>query len=271
VGARFFIACTPRTGNTWVRKLLAGNLDLVEHPIHTLDEVDWNALEPRCVVAIHIYPAPELLASLAQRGFAIMTTVRHPMDVLISILAYTQYQRKTKRWVAGAGGDESSLFGATPLDRAFLDYATSERAAVLFGVSVAWLPYANAVVRYESLVADPPGYLEELFRALGVSPAHPVQDVVAQNTIERLKTIHTDNSHHFWRGELGIWRRLVPGDIAQAIADRHREVFERLGYACDSDPRLTREQARENWAALQVAPSAAPPESRRSRFSLFKR
>jgi hypothetical protein len=268
---RLFIACTPRTGNTWVRKLLAGNLDLVEYPVHTMGEIPWDDLAPRCVVAIHVYPSEELVALLRDRGFSILTTIRHPLDVLISILAYTQYQRKTKRWVSGEGGDESSLFGATPLDPAFLDYASSKRADVLFGVSMAWLPYAAAAVRYESLVEDPKAYLAGLFETLEVTPAHPVSEVIAQNTLERLRAIHTDNSHHFWRGELGLWRRLLPSEIALPIAEHHRPVFERLGYVCDSDPQLTRERARENWAALQVGPLEPPPERSRPKFSLFKR
>jgi len=222
---RFFIGCTPRTGNTWLRKLLAGDLDLVEYPAHTLEDVPWHALAERCAISMHAHATPELLALLAQHHIRVVVTIRHPLDVLISILAYTQYQRKTKRWVSGDGGDESSLFAAHPLDRAFLEYAQSPRAHVLLGVSPEWLSHASAVVRYEALAAHPVRALNALFATLQVSPMRRVSDVVAGNTIDLLRAIHTDNAHHFWRGESGIWKRLLPLDIARTIAEHHAELL----------------------------------------------
>ncbi|HXW51151.1 MAG TPA: sulfotransferase domain-containing protein [Candidatus Acidoferrales bacterium] len=271
MGARLFIVCTPRTGNTWLRKLLAGNLDLAEHPAHALDELDWERLEPGFAISMHVHATPQLVAFLAARGVRVIVTVRHPLDVLISILAWTQHQRQTRRWVGGDGGDESSLFGATPTDRAFLDYALSERAGVLLGVSVEWLAHAAAVVRYEELVADTTGVLNALIASLGAPTERPISHVIAQNSMEKLRAIHTENAHHFWRGERGIWYRLLPREVADAIAQRHRAVFERLGYACDADPNLTSELAKKNWAALSVAPDEPATQSARPKFSLFRR
>jgi hypothetical protein len=269
---RFFIACTPRTGNTWLRKLLAGNLDLTEYPVHKLDEVPWNDLPPRCIVAMHTHADPELVKYLSERHFRIIVTTRHPLDILISILAYTQFQRKTRRWLAGEDGDESSLLGAAPTDRAFFDYALSARAAVLLGVSVEWLAYAADVVRYESLAAEPHIFLSDMFARLGVAPVGSICNVVAGNSIERLRALHAEHSFHFWRGECGLWRRLLPADVAVPIAERHRTIFEALGYTCDYDPNLSRDRASDNWRSLHASAESAPKRPQlRWQFPFFKR
>lgn len=253
VGNRFFIVCTPRTGNTWLRKLIAGNLDLPEYPAHRLDELPWDELPAACAISMHVHATPELQRFLAERGFRVIVTIRHPLDVLVSILQFSKYQPKTGRWVGGDGGDESTLWTASPLDPAFFDYALGPRATVLLGVSVEWLPFAAAVVRYESLAANPEAHMMTMFGELGVTPRHRVRDIIEENTIAKLRGLHAQDSHHFWRGERGLWRRLLPGDVCQPIATRHRSVFERLGYVCDFDPSLTRERAEQNWSALTMA------------------
>lgn len=203
---------------------------------------------------MHAHPTPEFLSFLKGRGFRLLVITRHPLDVLVSILQFSKREPATARWLGGEGGDESSLANATPLDRAFVDYCTSERASALLGVSPQWLSFADAVAKYEKLVAHPNTELTTILNRLRVVPVHPLQQVIAENSIKNLRSSLSAYSRHFWRGEPGLWRQLLPRQIAQKIATQHQRFFDQLGYVCDFDPRLTPERALRNWHNL------SPPE-----------
>ncbi len=248
MASRLFIVCTPRTGNTWLRKLLASALDLAEYAVHSVNELDWDSLPAACVVSMHLRETAAFRQFLDGLGFREIVTMRHPLDVLISILQFSQNDPTTYRWVGAEDGDERTLVGATPTSPAFLRYCLSQRAATLLGVSPQWMPFAAGVVRYEWLVASPEPTLSALIEELGMRPVRPLDQIIAENTIDKLRA--GISQHHFWQGRPDLWKRLLPKDIVVPIADRHGAVFDKLGYVADYDPRLTRRQARNNWRAL---------------------
>lgn len=251
-GVRHFLACSPRTGNTWVRQLLADSLYLTSYPVHRATDVPWDDLPPHCIVSLHEHVSEDFYRCLASRGFKVLVTVRHPLDTLISILHYAQHEPKTALWLAGEGGDESRLYGVGPMDPAFLTYACGPRGAALLGISAEWLPYASATVRYEELCRDPILKLRQLLAALGLTPARPLDAVTAENTLTALRNKNPHDVHHFWRGQPGFWRRVLTAEVAEAIWNRHYVLFQTLGYSCDPDPALTAQQARYNWWADDV-------------------
>lgn len=250
VDARLLIGCTPRTGNLWFRRLLSGALGLPEYAAHETEEIAWQDLPRACIVSMHAHPTPEFRQFLTDRQFRFLTIMRHPLDVLISILQFSKREPATARWLGGEGGDESALVNATPLDQAFLDYSTSERASALLGVSAQWLPLADAVAHYEKLVANTTTELSTLLERLRLAPTHALGQVVEQNSIKSLRTSLATYSRHFWRGEPGLWRQLLPPQIALPIATHHQRLFEQLGYVCDVDPHITAQQALGNWLEL---------------------
>ena len=103
-------------------------------------------------------------------------------------------------------------------------------------------------MRYESLVADPLQEMSSFLQRVGVAPAVPLEDAVAEHTLARAR--QGSSNMHFWMGTPGLWRRLLPPDIAFSIRQRHPEVFETLGYECEPDPLLTAEAAAENWRMI---------------------
>jgi hypothetical protein len=243
---RFFIACTPRTGNLWFRKLLTGSLGIMEMAAHNPEEVSWQTLPPECAVAMHWDYSSPFVAMLRSLDFTPVVTARHPLDVLISILQFSQSE-PTARWLEGRGGSERVLRNADPASPEFLQYALSDRAAALLSVSAAWRSAAREIIRYEDLVKDPEAVLRRVLNTFGRSPRVPLPEVVAAHTFARLRPISTT---HMWRGIPGLWRELLPEDRVHVIYRRHRLVFESLGYQCDHPAAPTREVARERWRAL---------------------
>jgi hypothetical protein len=244
---RLFLACTPRTGNVWFRKMLAKSLGIAEVAQHTPAQIAWEQLDSQCLVAMHWEYSQAFLDFLGSQHFVPIVTVRHPLDVLVSILQFSQHEPATAMWLEGRCGDEGSLRDADPASPEFLQYGLSQRAAALLSVSVGWLPVARAVIRYEDLVADTEGTLLRVLDALGESPRVSLEEVKGAFTLGRLREF---SKHHFWRGIPGLWREVVPVSYREAIFQRHRQVFEALGYDCECATGPTPEAARQRWRAI---------------------
>jgi Sulfotransferase domain len=250
---RVALISTPRAGNNWLRHLLVGLYQVPSLPVHTPREIDWAALPRECLLAVHWHPSPSFLERLDQHGFQMIVLARHPLDVLISILHFALHYsstQATQRWLEGEDGNERSIFGAMPRSTAFLDYATGRRAGALLAVSQEWWQVPGCLkVRYEEVLQDPQGTLQRLAEGLGVPGRALVAEVVAANSMAKLRH-STGSKYHFWQGQSGLWRHLLPAAETALIADAHQPVFAALGYEVDPDPHLNGAQADANWIKL---------------------
>jgi hypothetical protein len=255
VDLRIAIVSSPRSGNTWLRSLLADAYGLEDLAFHNPADADWSLLPRGCVLQMHWHPTPSFLRTLNDAGFRVVTMMRHPLDVLLSVLQFCQYDRSTLRWLDGEDGNEHLIYGAMPGSAAFAEYATGRRAAALLSVSTEWWQAPGVCrVRYEDLVADPVGELDRLVRELGRLPLCPTHEVTGRTTVAELRA-RCQADHHFWQGRPGLWRLLLTADVARTIAQAHPDAFA-LGYACDPDETLTRAQADATWVRLVGVPVA---------------
>ena len=247
---RVVIISTPRSGNTWLRRLLAKSLGLNDRAVHHHKEIDWAKLPARCLFQIHWRRIEPFVSLLQKHQFRVVVIARHPLDVLISILHFAPSEPETIRWLAGQGGGESEILGENPGSRAFLEYACGPRAAALLSVSKEWWQAPGSVpVQYEKLVSDTLGEVQRITSALG-SPLPPerITAAIEANTVEKLRVIWANQ--HIWHGRSNLWRSLIPAEKALKIAGIHADCFRELGYVCDPDASLTAEQAEKNWSLL---------------------
>jgi hypothetical protein len=241
------IASTPRSGNTWLRHMVADACGLVEIAAHTPQQVCWEGLPERVILQLHWLPDDALLARLRDKAFRVVVLARHPLDVLVSITHFAAREPQTANWLAGFGGDEAAVLGHAPASAEVLAYACSERFGALTSVSAAWWLRRDALrVRYEDLVAAPGNVLRRLLRDLGV--VADVDAAVARNSFGSLR--RTSSNEHFWQGSPGLWRRLIPAPSAHAICAVRRDTLAALGYICDADPTLDVASALANWRAI---------------------
>src|SRR5205085_9176047 len=84
---------------------------------------------------------------------------------------------------------------------------------------------------------------------VGVDFRVPVARAVADAHMPRLRQL-TERHHHFWQGRPGLWRQFLPGDLADRIANAHRESLAELNYVCRADSTLDRDHADANWIKL---------------------
>jgi hypothetical protein len=224
-----------------------------EIAVHAPGELDWASLPADIIVQLHWRWSLNFETLLCSHGFQPICVIRHPIDVLISILHFCAFAPQTARWLDGAGGDERSIVDAAPVSREFSDYCLSERASQLLAVSVDWTRAGNSggrvpVIRYESLVSDPVRTLASLLDEISLSPVVALEEVVAEHTLDRFREGNTN--HHFWMGQPGLWRQLLPAETAKVIGEKHQGVMEALGYVCDPDPALGVAEAERTWEMI---------------------
>lgn len=249
---RLAIVSTPRSGNTWLRKLLASMYDLPQIAVHTPREIAWQSLPPKVILQIHWRDTDNFVSLLAENGFRPIVIARHPLDVLISILHFATYESQTARWLDGEAGSEISIINKSPLSSEFIDYAVGKRSAALLSISTAWWNRENTwQVRYENLVADTAEELSKLNEQLGLKPALPILDVIPLNSLASLRRTAANN--HFWQGKCGHWKHLLTAAVARRIASSRQSVLNELGYVCDPDENLTEEMAIATWNSLAVS------------------
>jgi hypothetical protein len=246
---RIAVVSTPRAGNTWVRHLLGTAYEVPHFARHALAAEDWAALPPEVVLQIHWRRDPAFEAKLAGHGFRVVTVARHPLDVLVSVLHFCIYESESEHWLLGAGGSEAEIFAAMPRSRAFVEYAAGPRAAELLAVTPDWWGRPGVLgVRYEDCVRDADGELARLEAALGPVRCGSRAAAVEACSLARLRRAATNN--HFWQGQPGLWRHLLPAAEAREIAAAIAPVLGALGYECDPDPDLDARTADRNWVRL---------------------
>lgn len=248
---------TPRSGSNWLQHLLSHVYRLPRPAPTTVDNVPWAALPEEGVLILHWHRRPDFVRQLQRHGFRVVSLVRHPFDVLLSILHFTLLD-PTDAWLWGEGGNEQAILGVHPRSEAFLRYATGPRAAALLSVSRQWWHDPKAVkVRYEDLCSAPEAELARLVDALKAPPRRRIAAAVRTTTLARLRQRHPNRQHHFWQGRPGLWRKLFTADDAARLAAAHADLLDELSYRCDPDPTLTGEQADANWLRL-LDPAGTP-------------
>ena len=251
---RLAVVSTPRSGNSWLKFMLAQVLELAHREAHRPEEVDWKTLPARAILQLHWPPDEGFVSLLKQHEFRVIVLARHPLDVLISILAFSQHDDSTLQWLGGAAGNERSITGASPMSQAFLDYATGPRAKALLGISAEWWQTRDVCrLRYEDLVGDPVGQLAGALASIGVSPCKPLSEVVAEATPEGMRAISVDLLYHVWQAQTGLWKQFLTAQEARRICEAHENVLKILGFACDPNESLGPADAELAWERFNAA------------------
>jgi hypothetical protein len=248
---RIAIMSTPRTGNTWLRRLFDAIYSLPQIVADTPDDVVWDQLPRDCILQLHWPADAELVALLRQHEFRIVTLFRNPCDTLISILHFATAWKKTSLWMGALEGDESDIVGVRPSSREFMKYAESNRAKVLIAASPNWAETDNCtVVNYESLVENTVGELTRVTGRLHSAFPEVVSAAVENNSLSHLRSLV--QNQHFWRGQPGIWKMLLPQSVAQDIERHHAHAFDVMRYSI-RDHDLSVSEADANWTTLELA------------------
>ncbi|MCZ8321932.1 MAG: sulfotransferase domain-containing protein [Novosphingobium sp.] len=241
---RIAIVSSPRSGNTWLRRILVNGLELEEIAVHNYLEV--SRLPDQCVLQVHWYREPNFQRFLTDNGFKVITLARHPLDVLLSVLHFIKYEPQTARWLEGNCRLPEELRGCGPCSHLFREYALSFGCENLLSASYQWNHDDAALrVKYEDLVLDTAFELERISNFIGIS-AQPLKNALKVTALESFQALP---NRHGWQGRPGLWRELIPYNIANEIYSRHITVFRALGYEVEPNS-LTYDGAERRWLEL---------------------
>jgi hypothetical protein len=232
---KILIAATPKCGNVWLKHLLAAAYALrVVEIDKSLDDNVLNHLGDGWITHQHILPNPAMLECLRRHQVVVLTVVRHPADVLVSLKSYLHRlddAREREETASDMLADGEAYAEHT------LAYVRGDFAAQI-NLSLLWWRLGATMVRYEDLKRDAAGVLAKLASQLGPVSEARVKLALTLTSFSRMRDSSSKTAHHFRAGVAGGWRNLLPQTIVQEFRNRspYPAQFAALGYSLDSEP-----------------------------------
>lgn len=227
---KILIVSTPKTGNTWLRNLLAAAYGLPMVELSTaFDPAEAEGHGARWIAHQHFYPEPALLSWAEQHGVVLLTTTRHPGDVLISLYHYVQnYVGET----AGFGTEATMVSDARPFGEKTASFVKQAFHSLL-DISIQWMDTGRSqVVRYEDLWRDPVGTLAALTSRIYPIELDAIERAVEQCDISVMRKMAGSDGKFFRKGGAGNWRQDLPPEIVALFGtvEPYPAQLARLGY-----------------------------------------
>ncbi len=239
----FYVNSYPRSGNTWVRKMLVDLLNprlLDANPIFAkrfrfLDRARFEHADYAAMGASGGYMIKSHLThSHCRGGLPILYLVRDGRDSLFSYYNYSlKHRGYTETW--------PSFFERYVVSRDMRTFRERYLAEHMGDWSENCLSYLNKpnvlVVRYEDLLRDTAESLRSILDWLGCRPH--VRDEALRAVIDRheLDIERKRQRDHRPRGSAGVWQRTFTVDQTREFEARHKTVLSMLGYEVQSKAR----------------------------------
>lgn len=230
---KVLVVSTPKTGNTWLKHLLARAYRLPARDLPTTPEaIDWDALGERWVAHQHFLPTAELLAEGDRRGIVFVTTIRHPGDVFVSLFHHAQNVSEPSDDPREPGymKADDGTFG--PQAEAFLRTGFREH----LHLSLAWMQSRRSiVVRYEDLCLRPIDTLGSLCRLILPAPPSRIRQALAESELGELRRAAPVHQEFFRKGGTGSWVADLPEEFQRVLRSEPPlpEQSALLGYTLD--------------------------------------
>jgi sulfotransferase family protein len=254
---RILIAATEKTGNTWLKYLLAHIYDLPTPYIsENFSESEADSLGNRWVTHQHFLAERPLLTWAARRQIHLLTMIRHPADILVSLYHYCcNYPDHYKGDVAVAAAlaadtDERQATAHLPhhvVDGELLRLL-QERIMCDVNISISWIRSGRSrVVRYEDLKVEPLQTLSTVAESIAPISRDRVEKAIECCDIKVLRDNYAIDSRFFRRALIGEWRSVLPTHILHRFAKEEpfRSQFAFLGYKVEIDKERGTPRARE--------------------------
>gem|GEM_PF-1265991 len=237
---KILIVLTPKTGNMWLKLLLSRVYNL---PIVSVD-FDYRRFEQEFPIlgnswiAHQHYPILEsdFLNFLSKKRIVLLTTIRHPGDVLVSLFHFVKWYPL------------ETLLGKEPVSAITLlknddevmgkytqQYVQDNLFAELLQISYNWIPHVTERVHYKDMLVNPLNCLIELTNKISpVSRENVIQAIVACD-INNLRATSIADQRHFRKGLQGEWKEVIPPEILHILRTQspYPKLCSQLGYSFD--------------------------------------
>lgn len=212
------IASTPRTGNSITRKVI-GAMGFTQYSVHSLNDLDFDALESRSVIQCHV-GSRELLELKRVYNLKIVTLVRDPLDVFESMRKYIFKNPESKYW---GFSKQLAEIEKSEKQKEFYKWAIGHEMRRLLKLSLDVINNIDTeIIRYENLVRQPKQTFDQIADALGVSRLIDVERTLLESTKE-LPPSHITHGGPGAGKEIG-WLQ------TRILKIVYRRLFRSLGY-----------------------------------------
>jgi Sulfotransferase domain len=254
---RILIAATEKTGNTWLKLLLSHIYDLPAPYIgQDFSEAEADSLGNRWVTHQHFLPERPLLNWAARTQTHLLTMIRHPADILVSLYHYCcNYPDHYKGDVAVAAAltvDAGAREATADLPHHVVDgellRLLQQRIMCDVNISISWIRSGRSIlVRYEDLRLQPLKRLSALAKSIAPVSRDRIAQAIDACDIMVLRDSHAGDSRFFRRALIGEWRSVLPTHVLHRFAEEEpfRSQFAFLGYKVEIDKERATPRARE--------------------------
>ena len=287
---RILIAATEKTGNTWLKYLLAHIYELPTPYIsQDFSEAEADSLGNRWVTHQHFLPERPLLDWAAKTHVHLVTMIRHPADILVSLYHYccnyADHYKEDPGISLALAADAPARQETAGLPHHVVDgellRILQERIMCDLNISISWIRSGrSSVVRYEDLRVEPLQTLSTLAESIAPVSSDRVEKAIEACDIKILRDNYAIDSRFFRRALIGEWRSALPAEVLRRFAEEEpfRSQLSFLGYEVKVDENqaksrkdrsIAREPAPERFdngapfvPILAELLEGAPPEKR---------
>ncbi len=235
---KIIVVGTPKTGNTWVKHLLAETYGLTPVRLNPeFDPAEAAAAGPRWISHQHFLPSHELRAWGAANHAVFVSVVRHPGDVLVSLWHHMQKRPERDPHAFGDSMQAAALLReSADVGDDHTNKFVEHGFHLYLNLSIAWLGLPGVrAVRYEDLWECP----VETLRALTTSIL-PVSDDRLRSSscacgLGLMQALLDPKKTLVRKGGTGGWRTALPARTKHLLAslDPYPAQFAALGYTMD--------------------------------------
>ena len=196
------------------------------------DRDQASKLGSRWIVFHHFPPSPELIDWLEEAQPNLLTTVRHPGDVLLSL-----YHHLRGFSSEPVNLQELRKMLHDPFERCDIWPPAVHTFREELNCSLQWKRTGlTRVVRYEDLRLNTMETLVKLTEWIGSVPRECIEQAIERCDINLMRQLAGKHGAFFRSGKTGEWRHVVSPEIIQDLqAPPYFEQVQELGYSLDVD------------------------------------
>lgn len=245
-GKMILINSMPRAGNSLLNQLISRTYNIESTAAHRLSHVRMPHGKD-IVVQVHAFPNKHLERFMVDSRAQLVTILRHPLDVAISMLHFSSFEQQTQYWIDGHHLKIHIVRGYPPNSKQFQNWLLSRNFEKLLEAAHSlWLRQDIARIRFEDLIQNPHNSFHGLTLKLNNLEAKSLDDIkYVTDSVMPSSFVGAINAHR-WRGQVNNWKRYISERQLEKLSHKYGELFNSLGYDIQG-PFVTEEEAILNW------------------------
>jgi hypothetical protein len=230
---RILVAASPKTGNVWIKHILAALYDLrMLDPIpgrsalELKDFVNQKQFRDRSIFHQHFDAEPELFEAMKPVAPYVVTTNRNPYDTFVSLYFFAQRHKD-----AFPEAHPVSMMVGKPVEHPDVLTYLAEHFPHQLYMTEAWMDSGKSImVSYEDLYNDPYATVERVAKRIKAAPMGAIRKAVDASSADVLKKRGGYWNVHIRTATVGDWQSTLTDKHLKILRDNHADVIRKIGY-----------------------------------------